>query len=346
MKSLLPIVLFLCGYILQAQECFIDESFSPKQFKNNKVKTVKVTQVEKDSVKGRLVYTYELSRNNLFTKGLRHSVQGYLETFCTWSKDSTHYVMTINSIDVENNLVFPIKRITREYNKKRQLLMHSHEELMGNYSRHIVRFNPDDTTETYIETIGMQGTDTVGHSINKQNSKGFFMISRERVDGKLTVRKQVVTYKNGMVDQHDEYENGKLINSRKGFPDEVAIVRMRVDPESKNSLPYRVFEYNDTLTIDASEVPPEYLKCLPGFKEKKLKMIIKYFRPNKLETYGVDYLYMNGLPLISHNMALNYFNVYEYEFYTDTPDPKKPVKTPVKTKNTPGKIRPKTPPEK
>ncbi|HLP14032.1 MAG TPA: hypothetical protein VK177_19020 [Flavobacteriales bacterium] len=342
MKRLFAIVLCMPVFCASAQECFIDESFSPQQFKGNKVKTIKVSVIPKDSAWGRHAFTYEMSRNNSFTRGSRISVQGYLETTCSWSKDSTVHVMEINSVDVVNNQVLPIKRVTREYNKKHQLLMHSIEELMGNYSKHITRFNPADTNETYIETIGMRGNDTVGHSVNKQNRNGFLMISRERKeDGKMFVRKQVVIYKDSLVDQFDEYENGKLVSTRKGAPNEYAILRKRIDPESKNALPYKIFQHNDTLTIDITDVPAEYLKCLKNFKEKKLKMIIKYFRPNKLETYGVDYLYMNGLPLISHTLALKEFNLYEYEFYQD--EPKKPVKTPVKNK---GKSPVKTPAKK
>lgn len=276
---------------------------------------------------------------------MRYSAQGYLETSCTWSKDSTRFVMTTNSVDLQNNLVLPVKRVTREYNKKHQLLVHSVEELMGNYSNHITRFNPGDTNETCIESIGMRGHDTVGYSLNKQNRKGFLMISRERKDGQLVVRKQVVTYKDSLVEQFDEYENGKLISSRKGNPGEYAILRKRVDPESKNSLPYNVFLYNDTLTIDIADVPKTYMPCLKNFKEQKLKMIVKYFRPNKLETYGIDYLYMNGLPLISHILALNEFNFYEYEFYKD--EPKMPVKKPIKTNGKlPAKANQKTPVKK
>jgi hypothetical protein len=344
-QRLIAIIFFFPAFCAFAQECFIDESFSPEQFRGHKIKSIKVSVIPKDSASGRHAFTYEMAANNRFTKGIRYSAQGYLETSCTWSKDSTRYVMTTNSIDVQNNLVLPVKRITREYNKKHQLLMHSIEELMGNYSSHITRFNPDDVDETCIESIGMQGHDTVGYSLNKQNHKGFLMISRERKNGQLLVRKQVVIYRDSLVEQFDEYENGKLISSRKGNPGEYAILRKRVDPESKNSLPYTVFVYTDTLIIDIAEVPVAYKACLKNIDEKKLKKIVKYFRPNKQDVYGTDYLYMNGLPLISHALALNEFNFYEYEFYKD--EPKKPVKKTVKANGkSPAKTNQKTPGKK
>ncbi len=272
--------------------------------------------VQNDSSLARMhLFTYQLHPNNVFYRSLSHSSQGYTETACSCAKDSLVHTLVTTSYDDRGNKI-PMTRVIKTYDKNRKLISHSIEELMGNYLRHIRKFNPLDTTETYIEVIAFAGNDTSEQSINKQNSREFIMISRSKKDEILLVKKQHVTYENGKVAQFDEYENGKLIFSRKGNPDEEAIVREPTDPESQNALPYNDLIYNDTIKVDVKEMPEYFRKSLgKNFKEKKVLKVIHYYWLDKKREYGYDYLYLNKLPLFSHVLTLNTFMQYEYSFY-------------------------------
>jgi hypothetical protein len=315
-KRLVSILVCLIALSSHAQDCYIDLYFPPKAFKKHKVKEVKATMVQNDSSLTRThLFTYQLHPNDVFYRGLRHSPQGYTETACNCDKDSLHFTMTTTSYDDMGNKI-PISRVTKEYSKDHKLLSHSYEELMGNYIRHIRKFNPLDTTETYIEVIAFMGNDTSEHSINKQNSREFLMIARSKKDGVSVVKKQHVTYENGKVVRFDEFLDGKLVFTRKGDPDENAIIRKRVDPESQNALPYNDLIYNDTLKVDVKEMPEYFRKALGStFKEKKVIKVIHYYWHDKKLEYGYDFLYMNKLPIISYVLNLKTFMLYEYSFY-------------------------------
>jgi hypothetical protein len=315
-KYLFNILLIFISVSTFAQDCYIDQYFPPKAFKKHKVKEVKVTMLQNDSsLKAVHLFTYQVHSNDVFFRSLRHSEQGYSETACSCSKDSLVHTLTTISYDDQGNKI-PIKRVTKQYNKNHFLISHSNEELMGNYIRHIRKFNPNDSTESYIEVIAFMGSDTSEHSINKQNSHEFLMISRSKKNGIMHVKKQHVIYKNRKVLEFNEYENGKLIFSRQGDPDENAILRRPIDPESQNALPYNDLVYNDTLKVEVKELPQYFREALgTKFKEKKLIKVVHYYWEDKKLPYGIDYFYSNGLPLISHVLNLKTFMLYNYVFY-------------------------------
>lgn len=318
MKKLLFVLLITPFLSSQAQDCCADQNFPIRLFKNHNTKRVSVTMVRTDTLVKTFLYEHLLTREgDVFENNQYSSNKEYrTETACGWSKDKKLFTKTLSSVDNRGNKI-AISRTTKLYDSKKRLIEKSDETLMGNYLRYIYKYNQEDTTETYQEVIAFMGPDSNAHTINKQSSKGFWLISREKKDGKWFVRKQEVLYKNGMVISFDEYENGKLISSRKGLPNEEAYIRKRKkEDDGENPLPYNEFIYIDTIKVKSSEIEPIYFKELNHeLAQEPLTKTIQYFNYLKNDVFQIQYYYANGLPAISHNLNLKTFMLYEYEWY-------------------------------
>ncbi len=314
-QLLLQFIFILSCSLLAAQDCQSDIQMDSKLISRNKIKRVKILTADTASGKRKLDRDFFTDRNGKVYQARYYdnpdNNNEYIKQECTWSADSSEFVVAGSSVKKNGISVLSDKSVFT-YNKKRELIRRTEEIWLPKHEYRIFRLNPQSKDEIESEFFSFNEGDTISY-IREFNSKDISDKTRRiKIDGKWDEVRYVTQYVNGEVSSYKEFHNGKLITSLpKGEKENQPIA----DPEE---IPEKVsfYEFTDTISIKVSPLKKYRISGISTVRStKSFKQVTHYSDVEKRQISYRQYFYSNGLLLMSIEPGSGRIEVYEYDIY-------------------------------